>query len=565
MKLSISIGYASDKGIKTDNEDFFGSLVPKEPQLTYKGIVAAIADGMSDGVTGKQASQSCVGSFLADYYSTPDSWSVKQSGQKILSALNSWLYSQGHSSYQISQSMVSTLSILVLQSTTANIFHVGDTRIYRLRQGDLELLTRDHRIWLSRDSSCLNRAIGIEPRLEVDYQSFALEVGDVFLMTTDGVHDFIDEKILKTELQNGDVLMQQAATILQYARDNHSDDNLTCQLVRIDGLPEVKEDEVIRQHLDLPLPPPLEVGMMLDAYRIEAKLQSSKHTQIYKALDTISYKPVILKTPPGHDNDRVAIENFLYEEWVGKRINNDHVLKALNPPRKKSCVYYVTEYIDGRTLREWMKYNPKPNIKTVIGIIEQIVKGLRAFHNKEMLHQDLRPENIMFDGNGMVKIIDFGSVKIAGISEFANLDDRGTLNYTAPEYHLGQSGTVKSDLYSLGVIAYELLNGTTPFGQDMPEKPTATKLNKLVYQPSIYCNEMVPIWIDGALRKATAINPQHRYETLSEFLYDLQTPNSAFLKTDQFVPLEQRNPLCFWKSVSALLLVCNLVLLYNLV
>jgi serine/threonine protein kinase len=363
--------------------------------------------------------------------------------------------------------------------------------------------------------------------------------------------------------------MQQAATILQYARENHSDDNLTCQLVRIDELPEVKEDEVISQHLDLPLPPPLEVGMMLDGYRIEAELHASKRTQIYKAIDTLSNTPVILKAPSVlYDDDTHYIEHFLHEEWAGKRISHDNVLKVLSPPRKKTALYYVTEFIDGRTLRQWMHDNPKPDIKAVIHIVEQIAKGLRAFHRMEMLHQDLKPENIMFDGNGTVKIIDFGSVKIAGISEIAPLvDDNllGTLNYTAPEYHTRQSGTVKSDFFSLAVITYEMLNAALPFGQNMPEKPTAMNLQKLSYTPSLYCNEMVPIWMDGALRKATAINPQHRYDSLSEFLYDLNTPNSAFLKGEQFVPLIQRNPLYFWKSLSVFLLISNLVLLYCLV
>lgn len=569
MKLTINIGYASDKGVKADNEDFFGSVVPNDLQLTYKGIVAAIADGMSGSEAGKDASQCCVGSFLADYYSTPDSWSVKQAGQKILSATNSWLYSQGQARYQSAKGMVSTLSILVLKATTANIFHIGDSRIYRLRQGDLEQLTRDHRVWVSKDKNYLNRAMGIEPRLEVDYQSFALETGDVFLMTTDGVHDFIDEKILKTVLQDGDDLTRQAATILQFASDNHSDDNLTCQLIRIESLPEVKEDDIIRHQTNLPFPPPLEVGMILDGYRIEAELHASKRTQIYKAVDTFTNTTVILKAPSVlYDDDTHYIEHFLHEEWSGKRIAHDNVLRILNTPRKKTCLYYVTEFIDGRTLREWMNNNPRPAIKTAIAIVEQIAKGLRAFHRMEMLHQDLKPENIMFDGNGTVKIIDFGSVKIAGISEIAPLvDDNilGTLNYTAPEYQLGQGGTVKSDLFSLAVIAYELLNSALPFGQDMPEKLTVRKLQKLNYLPSISCNPMVPIWMDGALRKATAIDPQQRYDTLSEFLQDLRTPNFAFLKTEQFVPLVQRNPLYFWQSFSVLLLMSNLILLYCLV
>ena len=568
MKLTISIGYASDKGIKADNEDFFGSLVPKEPVLSYKGIVAAIADGMSGSDAGKQASQCCINSFLADYYSTPDSWSVKQAGQKILSATNSWLYSQGQQRYQSVKGMVSTLSIIVFKATAASLFHVGDSRIYRLRNGDLEQLTRDHRIWVGSDKNYLSRAMGIEPRLEVDFQTFPLEVGDVYIMTTDGIHDFIDNKTLKACVQEGEDLNQQAANILWHASKNNSDDNLTCQLLRIDSLPDVKADDIIRQQVNLPFPPPLSVGMELDGYRIEAELHTSTRTQVYRAFDSKTYQTVILKTPSAlYDDDTHYIEHFLHEEWAGKRINHDNVLKVLSAQRHKSCIYYVTEYIDGRTLREWMNTHPKPDIKAAIQIIEQIAKGLQAFHRMEMLHQDLKPENIMFADNGKVKIIDFGSVKIAGISEIAPLvDDNllGTLNYTAPEYYLGQASSIKSDLFSLGVIAYELLNGALPFGQDIPEKPTAAKLQKLSYVPSLYCNDMVPVWMDGALRKATAINPAHRYDTLSEFLYDLNTPNPIYLKPEQFIPLVERNPLMFWKTLSVLLLIGNLILLYFL-
>jgi serine/threonine protein kinase len=215
--------------------------------------------------------------------------------------------------------------------------------------------------------------------------------------------------------------------------------------------------------------------------------------------------------------------------------------------------------------------NPKPYIREIRKLVEQIGKGLRAFHRMEMLHQDLKPENIMIDNNGIVKIIDFGSVKIAGIAEITPLDHGngenvlGTLNYTAPEYHLGQRGTTQSDLFSLAVITYEMINGALPFGQDMPEKPNAHNLAKLRYVPSFHNNAMVPIWIDGALKRGTSINPHTRYDDLSEFIYDLTNPNPKFLKTPEFVPLIERNPLLFWKCLSLLLLLVNLLLLYRLV
>ncbi|MGZ8097037.1 MAG: protein kinase domain-containing protein [Methylosarcina sp.] len=570
-ELKISIGFACDKGIKTDNEDFFGSLIPKGHQLNYKGITAAIADGMSGCDAGKQASHCCVAGFLSDYYSTPDSWSVKYAAEKILSATNSWLYSQGQNRYQSVKGMVSTLSILVLKSTTAHIFHIGDSRIYRWRDGHLEQITRDHRIWVSQDKNYLNRAMGIEPRLEVDYHALPLAKGDLFLMTTDGVHDFIDEKSLKKQLQAKADMTLIAECLIREATANNSDDNLTCVLISVDELPVAKEDEILRSHTNLPFPPPLASGMVIDGYRIEKELHASKRTQIYLAFDTQTSTRVILKTPSIlYEDDPHYIEHFLYEEWAGKRLQHDNVVKVLGSDREKSFIYYVTEYLEGPTLREWMKAHPAPDIKEARRIIEQIAKGLRAFHRMEMLHQDLKPENILFDQNGTVKIIDFGSVKIAGISELTPLERSdadnilGTLNYTAPEYHLGQRGRVKSDLYSLGVIAYEMVNGSLPFGRSMPEKPDKANLGKLRYIPSIHCNPMVPAWIDGALKKATAITPEFRYDHLSEFLYDLSVPNPAFLRGEQATPLLERNPLLVWKSLFILSVLANIVSIYFL-
>lgn len=569
QQLGITLGLASDKGIKNQNEDFLGFFIPDDiHQLEYKGIVLAIADGMSGSDDGKLASQSCINSFINDYYSTPDSWSVLTAGEKILSALNAWLYSQGNTRYHSEQGLVSTLSIVIFKSTTAHVFHVGDSRIYRLRKGNLEQLTRDHRIWINKDKSYLNRAMGIEPKLEVDYKAIPLEIGDVFLLVTDGIYDFVDDKALKNFLASGKNLTDIANTILQQAATNHSDDNLTSLLAEITGLPPAKEDEILRKHSNLPFPPPLSTGMILDGYRIEEELHASKRTQIYKAYDTQSGQIVILKTPSVlFDDDKLYIEHFLQEEWAGKRINNEHVVKILESDRKKTCIYYVTEYLEGGTLRDWIKNHPKPYIRDIRHITEQIAKGLRALHRLEMLHQDLKPENIMFDKKGTVKIIDFGSVKISGISEITPIDRfvdeaiLGTLNYTAPEYHLGQRGSVKSDIFSLAVITYEMINGALPYGP-MPEKPDKDKLAKLVYKASFHFNPMVPQWIDGALKKGVALNPKARYGHLSEFIYDLANPNPDFLTETQKLPLIQRNPLLFWKTLTILLLISNLLWLY---
>ncbi len=569
--IQISTGAYSVSGIKDKNEDCYGITFPQSPQQqVHKGISAAIADGMSGSEAGKEASHCCIKSFLADYYSTPDSWSVKQAGQKILSATNSWLYTQGQTQHGSYKGMVSTLSVLVMKSTTAYIFHVGDSRIYRIHHGNLEQLTRDHRVTVSADKCYLNRAMGIESHLEVDYKAIPMEVGDIFFMSTDGLHDFVDHKQLRAFLAEDKDLNLIAKTIVESAKDNHSDDNLTCQIIRIDKLPLEEEDEVISRSANLPFPPPLEPGNILDGYRIEEELHASKRTQIYRAFDTLNKQTVILKTPSIlFEDDTQYIEHFLYEEWVARRISHDNVISVLGAERKKTCIYYVTEYLPGGTLRDWIENNPKPYIRDTRKIIEQIARGLRSFHRMEMLHQDLKPENIMFDANGNIKIIDFGSVKISGVAEMHPDDHNenvlGTLNYTAPEYHLGLRGSIKSEIYSLGVITYEMINGALPFGRDMPEKPNKSNLAKLNYIPSFHCNTMVPIWIDETLKKATNLNPATRYDQISEFIHDLSTPNPKFLSINESIPLIERNPLVFWQTISALLFLCNFVLFYFLV
>jgi serine/threonine protein phosphatase PrpC len=172
-QLRISVGQHSDKGRKEVNQDFHGLCIPDEPQLSTKGIAIALADGIGSSSVSHVASEAAVSSFLEDYYCTSDAWSVKKSAQRVLMAANSWLHAQTRQSqyrYDMDRGYVCTLSALVLKATSAYLFHAGDTRIQRLRDGALERLTEDHRLWVSRDTSYLSRALGVGPHLELDYR-----------------------------------------------------------------------------------------------------------------------------------------------------------------------------------------------------------------------------------------------------------------------------------------------------------------------------------------------------------------------------------------------------------
>ena len=564
--LKITSGQHSDAGIKDSNDDACGVRVPDASLLNTKGIAAVIADGMSGSEAGKEAAEACVRGFLTDYFTTPETWSTEKSGEKILSALNRWLYAQGHHHYESTRAMVTTLSVLVIKSATAHLFHVGDTRIYRMRRGKLECLTNDHRVHISEDKNYLSRAMGIELHMEIDYRSLPVEADDVYLLTTDGVHDYVEDTALAEFLYSHSLDTEAASGfIVERALENGSHDNVTCQIIKVDELPHQDEHEFYQQFSELPFPPPLETGMVLDGYEIIRELHASKRTQVYLALDRDTQTKVILKTPSvNYDDDPEYIDRFLHEEWAGRRVKNQHVLQVLKPHAHRQCLYYVTEYIEGQTLRRWMNDNPLPALEDVRNIVQQIAAGLRAFHRQEMIHQDLKPENIMIDDHGTVKIIDFGSTKIAGIEEITTPLDRqhllGTRNYTAPEYLQGYVGNNISDLYSLGVIAYEMLTGRLPYGE---KELTPRKLRRARYIPATRFNQDLPVWVDKALEKAVSIDRKRRYGLLSEFIHDLAHPNSIF-QSSNAEPLIERNPLLVWKGIALFLFMANLFFLYLL-
>lgn len=564
QELQIDYAVATEKGSKEENADAADALLPEGSALRNKGIAAAICDGMSSSEGGVVAAQTCVRSFLDDYLSTPDSWTVKNSATKVLGALNRWLWSQGQMRYDSAKGMVTTFTGLIIKSTTAHVFHVGDSRLYLFRDGELEQLTQDHRVWVGKDRDFLSRAMGIDAHIDIDYRSLAVEPDDIFLFTTDGVSGYITDNRLRQLLrEHGDQLQASAAKIMEEALHNGSHDNVTCQLLKVLLLPEQTEDEILQRITELPFPPPLQPGVKIDDYEILRELHASKRSEVFLAREMSSGKRVILKTPSeNYRDDPAFLDAFLHEEWVGRRISNPHVLKVLETPHRR-FLYNISEYVDGQSLRQWIDDHSRTHINTAREYLTQIADGLRAFHRLEMIHLDLKPENILIDPQGVLKIIDFGSTRVAGTAEIKSSDDQEafqiTLDYGAPEC-LDGSCSNRSDTFSLGVIAYELLTGKLPYG----DNDNLRAARRLKYAPASQHNPHIQPWVDGALRKAVHPDPSKRYDTLSEFLYDLSRPNPKFTHVTH-QPLMERNPLAFWKGSAALLLVLNLVLLYLLI
>ena len=568
-QLNVTVGQYSDKGRKKVNQDFHGVYIPSEPLLTSKGIAIALADGISSSNVSQIASEASVRGFLEDYFCTSEAWSVKKSAKQVLTATNSWLHSQSQKSplrFDKDKGYVCTFSSMVLKSTTAHIFHLGDTRIYQLRDNVLTQLTEDHRRWISPDKSYLSRALGINPQLEIDYQSLALKQGDIFIFATDGVYEYTSETYMIDMINEySDDLNNAAKIIVDEAYQQGSDDNLTIQIVRVNDITSHDIDELYQQLTALPFPPILNARMIFDGYTIIREIHASSRSHVYLAMDNDSNTLVILKTPSVDlQSDPAYLERFLMEEWIARRLNSPYVLKPCLLSKQRHFLYIATEYIEGQTLTQWMRDNPRPDIATVRALIEQIARGLLAFHRLEMLHQDLRPENIMIDNTGTVKIIDFGSTKVAGLAEISSpLEPNnllGTAQYTAPEYFLGENGSPRSDMFSLAVICYQMLTGKFPYGTHVSKARTKAAQRNLKYNTVLHDDREIPAWIDDTLKRALQSDPYKRYQALSEFIFDLHHPNKTFLnKTSP--PLIERNPVLFWKSVAFILAIIIVILL----
>lgn len=556
--LRLALGQHSAAGRKPANQDFHGALVPEPPALGLKGAAIAIADGIGSSAVSHVASETAVKSFLADYYDTPDTWSVKSAAQRVIAATNSWLHAETRRSrHEPDRGYVTTFSALVLKGRTAHIFHVGDGRICRIAGRSLEQLTEDHRLVLSAEESYLGRALGAGASVEIDYTTVRIEPGDVFVLTTDGVHEHVTpETIAGLIARHAADLDAAAREMIKHAYEAGSTDNLTAQIVRIEAAPDADPVDLAGRVGDLAPAPLLDPPTTFDGYRVLRTLHASDRSHVYLAEDAETGARVALKLPSTEARDDPAkLRRLVMEEWIARRIDSPHVLTAQPQTRSRSHLYTAMDYVEGITLAQWMRDNPVPDLETVRGLIEQIARGLQAFHRREMVHQDLRPQNVLIDPAGTVRIIDFGSTRIAGVAEIAAEElVLGTQQYSAPESLAGHPGTPAADIFSLGVIAYQMLTGHLPYGAAAARALTEARARRLRYVPLSASRPGLPVWVDGALRKAVHPNPALRYEALSAFTYDLRHPNPSLAGMRRAALLE-RNPVLFWKLVSLALAV----------
>ena len=554
-QLQVDIASHSIQGLKDNNEDAVGFLVPQEPSvLEGKGIVLAVADGVSSAEAGKEASHTAVTRFLSDYYQTPDTWSVKHAGQKILSSINLTLFKRSHEFASEEKGYLTTFTALVLKSRIAHFFHAGDSRAYLLRGGELKQLTRDHVASIGSGRSFLARAMGMDNSIQIDYSQFTIETDDLLLVTSDGIHDFLSsEKIMALMLAKSSC-QERIEAIVNSAFDSGSDDNISGSLCQIASLPNESLNDYNSKLTRLPFPPPLDEGVKLDGYKVLKELFASSRSQLYLVEDTDTGEQIVMKTPSiNFEEDTGYIDRFIQEEWIGKRINSDHVVKIIQQQRPRTCLYYLMEYVHGISLEKWIEQNHFPKPKVAFNLVEQIAQGLAAFHKMETIHQDLKPANILVSENNQVKVVDFGSVFVAGLAEvFIPLEHEGVLGtatYSDPKYLLGKNTGIQGDLYALATITYEIFTGKLPYGDKIEECRTAFEYDRLRYISASEANPIIPMWFDRTLERGVSFDLEQRYDNIPEFIQDLKNPNPTYLLDDPKVT-KNKSQVLFWQLLS---------------
>ncbi len=584
MAFEIDIGFASSAGRKDINEDFCAAVLPQRGPEEGWGAIAAIADGVSTGGMGKEAAQTTVTSLVRDYYGTPETWDTTVALDRIIAAQNAWLCGVNRRRHPVLG--LTTLTALVLRGQSYTLAHVGDTRAYLLRQGKLMQLTHDHVVNHPDFKHQLLRSLGAEDHVVVDYIQGELELGDVFVLLSDGVYGSVPERELQVLVQGGSAgadsgLGAQDASqkLVDAALAGASNDNTTAMVIRVQGLLDATLADANRGAQGLPVPARLRVGDVIDGLAVTATVADNGINVLYQVRDPQTRQLYALKTlnpARAHDADERAM--LAHEAWLAKRMQSgraaDHLVRlheALPNAQARSAFYLLYDWHSGETLQQQLDRVHKFSLQQALTAAIQTARTLGLLHRQCVIHRDVKPANLHQGEDGVLRLLDLGVALSGREPESMRRLHAGTPSYVNPEqWGFGPSSgeaqkelpDAQSDLFALGVTLYQLLTGGLPYGEVLPYQ-----MGRYYRDPTApsRLNPEVPIWLDHIVLKAVARDKRKRFETAEEMLLALERGASRPLGAPQATPLIQRDPQAIWQIGLAVSLLFNLLLTYWLI
>jgi serine/threonine protein phosphatase PrpC len=550
--VKASVGFVSETGPRKRNEDFAGAVFGPELPEPRRDVVAAIADGIGSTKGGREAAEIAVRGFLDGICDLPETMEVRRAAAIVLNALNGWIHSQGQRDPGL-MGMGCTFTAMVLRGRIAHVLHVGDTRAYRLSRDRLTCLTADHvRQGGAGRSNILTRALGVETEVRLDYTSQPVAQHDRFLLCSDGVHGILAAETIADIMRERVSSEDTARALVAAALEAGSTDNCTALVLDVVGLETAESAEIGANIAQLPLIPVPLGGETIDGFVLRVLLSDGRYSRLFGAEDEVEGGEVALKFPKplvaSVDTYRAA---FVREAWVGARVTSPwlgHVIEL--PPGRQTSLYTVMPLYQGELLETRLARRPALGLEEGRNIAIKLARAAAALHRAGIVHRDIKPDNVILETQGALKLIDLGVVRVPGMEDAPPEDTPGTVAYMAPEMFDGEPGNEATDIYALGVTMFRAFTGEFPYGNpdatSPPRRDRPTPLSAL--RPDL------PAWLQAALGRTVAIDPMERFRDMAEFAVEMEAgPARAPLAAPRPRTLYERNPLRFWQGVAALL------------
>ncbi len=556
--VQASVGFASKTGPRRRNEDFAGALFGGELPEPRPEVVAAIADGIGGAKGGRIAAETAVRGFLDGFCDLPETMEVQRAGAKIVSALSGWINTMGRQDSNLT-GMGCTLTALVLRGRVAHVLHIGDTRAYRLSGDRLTCLTTDH---VRQDgtgrSNLLNRALGVEAEVRLDYAKQPVALHDRFLLCSDGVHGFVTDESIADILRERSAPEDTAGALVSAALQSGSTDNCTALVLDVVALPTAGSSDISAAILQLPVIPAPLLGETIDGFVLKALISEGRYSRLFAAEDEVEGGNVALKFPKPQmatvDAYRAA---FVREAWVGARVHNPWVGRVIElPPGRQTCLYTVMPLYQGELLEARLSRSPTLGLEAGRNIAVQLARAVAALHRAGIIHRDIKPDNVILESGASLKLIDLGVVRVPGLEEFPPENIPGTQAYMAPEMFEGEAGNEATDIYALGVTMFRAFTGQYPYGNldatSPPRRDRPRDFSTL--------RRDLPAWLQVALARAIAADPANRFHDMTEFAFEMEAgPARAPTPIRRPRTLYERAPLQVWQGLAALLALALLV------
>ena len=561
--LSVGLGQASRQGGRADNQDFAACHIGQPRNQLTIGLVAALADGMGGARGGRVAAEVAVRGFIDACLGQPATLGAAQIGARAAYSVNRWINTLGRSDPALN-GMACTLSALVLCGRGTHLVHVGDSRVYRLRDGELVQLTTDHTLGAPGTTHALTRAVGAQDSLRVDHFKETVHLHDRYLICSDGVHGALTHKQIHAILARRAAPEETATRLTDDATAGTESDNATAIVLDVLALPATQFADMEVATADQPLRNAPASGAVMDDYELGEMLADGQYMRVFRARDRRGGRDVVLKFPkPRPGLEPLLRAALLREMWIATHVKSPFVTESLEPPaERRTCLYGVMPFYEGETLEHRLARRPRMSLPAGLDVAIKLTKAVAALHRAGIIHRDIKPENIMLEHGGGLKLIDLGVARLRQFDEGELLEVPGTRSYMGPELFAGTQADESSDIFALGVTIYRMFSGGAyPYGEveafQQPRLGRAVALTKV--RPDL------PAWLDRALMRAISVEPRERHADAIEFTFELEHGSLRAQPHEVEPPsLYERNPVRFWQVVSTLLFVALLIALAHL-